>query len=222
MKKFLLITLFSNYCFAGVFLENLPQSDKIFRGRAPKQQEIQKMKEIGITSVLIFKNQTKDEVDTEVRQLINAGFDSNKIYKIPFLWKDFKSQRLACEQVLDALKILIEIERSSNDKVLFHCTVGEDRTGLLAGLMTQLMTQTDAHETYMNQMCLKGYSGGNTEKPLHVQNSVDRYLTPLYFKLSEQIKNGSLTMDNLDKNICRNLYLTKNKLQPCAELLQLN
>lgn len=216
------IVLLSSVSFAGVFLQKLPQSDKIFRGRAPKPNEINQMKKKGITSVLIFKNQTKDEVDAEIKQLKKSGFNPNKIHHVPFQWKDFKSEKLACEQTIEALKILAEVQKSENDKILFHCTVGEDRTGLLAGLMTQLLTESTSTDAYMNEMCLKGYSGGNTAKPIDVQKSVDKYLTPLYFKISEQIQTGRLTIDNLNKNICKELSSTESHLQPCAELISEN
>ena len=222
MKKYLLllpITLFSSLCLSGVFLENLPQTDKIFRGRAPKTAEIKKIVNMGINSVLIFKNQTKTEVDEEISQLLAAGFDSKKIHHVPFQWKNFDSEELACEQVIDALKILTKVQNSSKDKILFHCTVGEDRTGLLAGLFAQLLTTESLHDAYQNQMCQKGYAGGNKAKPIAVQKTIDRYLTPLFLKISEHIQSGHISLENLTKNVCKDLSVAESNLKPCSDLI---
>lgn len=190
---------------AGVFLEPLQGSDKIFRGRAPKSTELRQMTKAGITSVLIFKNQTKTEVDDEINQLISAGFNEGKIFHVPFLWKDIASEKTACEQIITSLNILKNVENSADDKILFHCTVGEDRTGLLAGLMSQLLEQEDAQLSFQNQMCAKGYAGGNTRKPPHVSQAVDKYLTPLYYKISQLIETGALTFDKLSERSAKKL-----------------
>lgn len=211
MKKLIPLFVFLGFSVvnAGVFLEPLQGSDKIFRGRAPKTTEYRQMTKAGITSVLIFKNQTKTEVDDEINHLISAGFNEGKIYHIPFLWKDITSEQTACEQIITSLHILKNVENSEDDKILFHCTVGEDRTGLLAGLMTQLLEQEDMQVSFQNQMCAKGYAGGNTSKPPRVSQAVDKYLTPLYYKISHLIGNGALTFANLNgrsaTKLCRRI-----------------
>lgn len=199
----LIVFLGFSTCNAGVFLEPLQGSDKIFRGRAPKSTELRQMTKAGITTVLIFKNQTKTEVDDEINQLISAGFNEGKIHHVPFLWKDITSEKTACEQIITSLNILKNVENSEDDKILFHCTVGEDRTGLLAGLMTQLLEQEDAELSFQNQMCAKGYAGGNTSKPPRVSQAVDRFLTPLYYKISQLIQSGELNLTDLDSRTSR-------------------
>ena len=213
------ILLYSNLSFAGVFLELLPGTDKIFRGRAPKATEMNILVETGITTIVIFKNQLKTEVDDEITSLTAVGISKKKIYHIPFLWKDVRSEQLACEQVIQALGVLAKVERSANDKVLFHCTVGEDRTGLLAGLMTQLLDQEDANQSYINQMCAKGYAGGNPSKPKNVSLTVDKYLTPLYFKISTLIQQGRLSRSHLDKKLCAEISTldTESNQKTCSE-----
>lgn len=201
----LFVFLGLSVCNAGVFLEPLQGSDKIFRGRAPKFSEFRKMTKAGITSVLIFKNQTKTEVDEEIDQLISTGFNEGKIHHIPFLWKDITSEQTACEQIITSLNILKNVENSEDDKILFHCTVGEDRTGLLAGLMTQLLEQEDTQSSFQNQMCAKGYAGGNTSKPPQVSQAVDKFLTPLYYKMSQMIESGSLSFGNLGNRTAKKL-----------------
>lgn len=207
MKKYLFVfaVLLAVQSWAGVFLENLPGSTRIFRGRAPKSTEMNVLKSKGITSVVIFKNQLKSEVDDEIAQLTEIGISEKNIHHIPFMWKDFTDEQLACEQVVDALSVLAEVQNSRRGKVLFHCTVGEDRTGLLAGLMTQLLQQQDTQESYTQQMCAKGYAGGNSAKPPKVAQAVDRFLTPLYFKISSMIESGELSLESLNKQACRQI-----------------
>ncbi len=211
MKNLVAVLLFLtfNICNAGVFLEPLQGSDKIFRGRAPKSSEIKSLVKNGITSVLIFKNQTKTEVDDERSALLAAGFDETKIYHIPFPWKDFTSEQTACEQIIDSLNILKAVESSDADRILFHCTVGEDRTGLLAGLMTQLLDQAGTEDSFRNQMCAKGYAGGNASKPPQVSRTVDRFLTPLYYKISIMIQDQVLNLQTLNsrsaKKLCKKI-----------------
>ena len=216
----LFIFLTFNFSNAGVFLEPLLGTEQIFRGRAPKASEMKTLVDAGITSVLIFKNQLKTEVDEEINQLISVGINKRKIHHIPFLWKDITSEKLACEQVVEALTILQKVQTSVNDKILFHCTVGEDRTGLLAGLMSQLLKQEDIESSFINQMWSKGYTGGNKTKPHNVSLAVDKYLTPLYYKISQLISDCQLTADSLNKNVCKKISTinVENIIKTCDQL----
>jgi protein-tyrosine phosphatase len=202
---FLSVIYVSINIFAGVFLEPIEGSAHVFRGRSPKAYEIQQMVNSGINSVLIIKNQTKNEVDEEIALLIEAGISPEKIYHIPLLWKDIISEVETCEHILTAIGILQKAEVSSEDKILFHCTVGEDRTGLVAGLFYQLLNQKSTDESYKTQMCKKGYAGGNYRKPKNVAALVDQNLTPLYFKISKLIQEGEINFSNIDASICKNI-----------------
>jgi protein-tyrosine phosphatase len=204
---FLATIVFSQIASAGVFLEPLKGTDKIYRGRAPRASEMKELVQKGITSVLIFKNQIKSEVSDETQQLTDAGLDPKKIYNIPFQWKDIASEKEACEQVIDALSILQKVEESAQDRILFHCTVGEDRTGLLAGLMSQLMGTESTESSFDNQMCAKGYAGGNPNKPRNVSAAVDKFLTPLYYKISKMIKSGQISAKSLNRKVCKDVEI---------------
>lgn len=216
----LLVSLTVSNAFAGVFLEPIDEAQKIYRGRAPKSTEMKKLIKKGITTVIIFKNQTKNEVDQEIEQLIAAGIDSEKIHNIPFQWKDIESEKLACVQVIEALNIMQQVSESEDDKVLFHCTVGEDRTGLLAGLMSQLLNQDDTASSFVNHMCTKGYAGGNLNKPKHVSQAIDKYLTPLFYKISRLIEQGALNAESLNKRVCRNIEKmdVEDSLKTCEQV----
>ncbi len=121
---------------------------------------------------------------------------------------------------MEALQILTKAAQSSDDKILFHCTVGEDRTGLLAGLMTQLLEQASTEDAYYNEMCLKGFSGGNQHKPLHVQKAVDQALTPLYFKVSELIQTKKLRVGHLNKKVCKTQVQSEVEFPLCGQLIR--
>lgn len=207
---------------AGVFLERVAHSPKIYRGRAPKPEEYKKLIQKGITTVIIFKNQNHTEVDDEIIGLEKLGVAPQKIHHIPLPWKDIASESQACEQVIEALKIVSEVESSTNDKVFFHCTVGEDRTGLLAGLSAQLLGLRDQRNSYVKEMCNKGYSSGNPNKPAAVSADVERYLTPLYLKISSLISSGVITRSNLNAQVCQSLpsLNTEAHFSTCAEVLQ--
>ncbi|MBY0451700.1 MAG: tyrosine-protein phosphatase [Bdellovibrionaceae bacterium] len=191
--------------YAGVFLERVAHNPRVYRGRAPKPEEYKKLVKKGITTVIIFKNQNKTEVDDEIKGLQKIGFAPEKIHHIPLQWKDITSEKQACEQVVQALAIVNEVESSERDKVFFHCTVGEDRTGILAGLSSQLLGLRDQRMGYAKEMCRKGYSSGNPNKPADVSAQVEKYLTPLYLKISAMITNGQITRSNVNPEVCKNL-----------------
>ena len=218
----LLLHFFSVQSFAGVFLERVANNPRVYRGRAPKPEEYKKLIKKGITTVIIFKNQNHSEVDDEIAGLEKLGMSPEKIYHIPLPWKDIPSETQACEQVIQALAIVSQVEASAQDKVFFHCTVGEDRTGLLAGLSAQLLGLRDQPSSYLKEMCNKGYASGNLHKPTDVSESVERSLTPLYLKISSLIVSGQLTRSNLNPEVCKNLPMlnTESHLSTCGEILK--
>ena len=103
---------------------------KVFRGAAPGNN-LHQLKENDISHVLIFKNEIKTEVKDEIKLLNGSGI---KTKHIPFKWKDIDDSETACEQAIDALNYVIDTAKNKENGVMFHCTVGEDRTGLLAGI----------------------------------------------------------------------------------------
>lgn len=188
---------------AGVHLVSVGNSERVFRGRAVNQNDILKMKDMGIDTVLIFKNETKNEVQGERKLLEKNNFADQNIIEIPFLWKDIRDFKLSCQQTLQALSTLKAVNESADSKVLFHCTVGEDRTGLLAGLFRQLLTGESSKIVFRDEMCARGYADGNPKKPKNVSQEVHAGLTPLFAQLSSKISSGELTFDNIDDlSIC--------------------
>lgn len=177
---------------------------RVLRGMAPDTAErVNSLINYGVTDVLIFKNEIKNEVSKEISDLENAGINRENIQFIPFRWKDIGSFQEACEQTIDGLEILIDVLSSENRTVYFHCTVGEDRTGVLAGLFRMLNDGWDEEKAFQEEMCENGYEAGNPQKPYaKVVKEIEEELTPFYLKMASLIKSGMISAQSLDKNIC--------------------
>jgi len=180
------------------------QMGEIYRGVAPKKQsDFADLKKLGISHVVVFKNfQKSAELESERESLIKIGIKDENILHIPMVWKDLPSFKEGCEQTLDAIEFIKKNSSDPKQKLYFHCTVGEDRTGLLAGVLRQLLDKWQMDKSYKEEMCARGYGDGNPNKPSHVANSVHDALTPLFWKLSFKIEKGYLSWDNLDRRQC--------------------
>lgn len=173
----------------------------LVRGSAPtgKVAELTKLR---VTDVVIFKNATGQEVVTELAQLRQAGYRAASISHIPFAWKDLPPFRTSCGQVVDALATLDRVYHTPGRTAFFHCTVGEDRTGLLAGLVRLLETGETVAQVFQRELCARGYEAGNPHKPPMVVNQVRAGLTPLFLKMATLIKAGKLKPGALSKTVC--------------------
>lgn len=174
----------------------------VLRGSEPGKK-VQELSHFGVDEVIIFKSQTKTEVDTELASLKELGIKS---HHIPFKWKELESYELACEQVVEALT-LIRRAQARNKTVFFHCTVGEDRTGLLAGLVRMESEGLTGEEAWEQEMCPRGYADGNTKKPTLVTSAIHQGLTPLFWALAQKIEAG----EKLSKKSCRSLAVAAQK-----------
>lgn len=213
MKTLILALLFSFNSFAvdGLTIGNAFQVDKegnVFRGKEPKSK-VEELAHIGISDVIIFKNQVKTEVDEEIAALADLGITS---HHIPFRWKNYPSMIEACEQTVEALNIIRKV-KAKNGKVFFHCTAGEDRTGMLAGLYRMLTENISQQKAFHEEMCERGYSDGNVHKPALVTGAIEKELTPLFIALSEKIKNGDWKNGRLTKKSCQGLVIRPVKLK---------
>ena len=214
-----LMFLCSRPVFSAVLRSNLPSdvagiripnthiaarggAGRVLRGSAPLKNEIKQLKDYGITDILIFKNQTTDEVDREISQLKAAGYSSGQIHHIPFLWKGLGPFRQTCRQTISALRLLSAAYKTPRKAIFFHCTVGEDRTGFLAGLFRMLAEKWDTKKAFKEELCQNGYEAGDSGKPPNVVTAVRAELTPVYFKMALLISSGALTLDNLDNSVC--------------------
>ncbi len=166
----------------------------------------------GVTDLLIFKTQEPDRDDISIQKeaFLEKGFTESQITSIPFPWKGFTEFKEVCKMTLAALRKLKEVKNDSenNRKILFHCTVGEDRTGYLAALYALLeeanlrANPQRVKEIFNEEACRGGYEGGNANKPRAVKNSIREALTPLFTKMAFKIQRGYLSWEKLNDQQC--------------------
>lgn len=177
----------------------------LLRGMKPfRDADYTDLQNAHVDSVLIFKKPTSaHEVADETAALVDIGVDAANVVNVPFGWKDFTSFKEPCVQTVQSLKQLVTWQQAGK-KTFFHCTVGEDRTGYLAGLYLLLEYQDyTARDMFDSQLCEHGYSSGNPVKPYGaVAKEVDTDLTPIYLKMAYKISTGELSKDSLDESVC--------------------
>jgi hypothetical protein len=173
----------------------------VIRGAAPlgKARELAQLK---VTDVLIFKNATGNEVSKEVAELRAAGYQTGQIRHIPFPWREMPGFRKSCELIVDALSLLDRVYRTSRRIAFFHCTKGEDRTGLLAGLFRLLEKGGRIQDVFSADLCARGYEAGASGKPAAVVDTIRRNVTPLFLKVGALIAQGRLRPGALPKSAC--------------------
>lgn len=193
---------------AGIDIPNthpVGASGLLLRGMAPRSPEdLDQLVAAGVGAVLVFKNQTGRGTDVadEMAALRDRGLAASRVTNIPFLWKDLPGFESPCRQTVQALAFLFD-NLADGRKTFFHCTVGEDRTGLLAAIH-RLLTEDDldAATAWDREMCERGYGAGNPEKPAFVIGKLEHGLKPLYRKLAYLVAKGRLRADALDESVC--------------------
>lgn len=206
-------TLFLSLALLAVDGLTIPNSfvvdkdSQVFRGKEPKAL-VTELADIGITDVLIFKNELKTEVTTEIAALKELKIKS---HHIPFRWKGFESTEVACTQVVEALNLIAKT-KAKNGSIYFHCTAGEDRTGMLAGLYRMLEEELSMQEVFKDEMCARGYSDGNKNKPGMVHGAIQKELTPLFIAIAQKIEEGNVELGKVSKSICRDLAVAPTKM----------
>lgn len=212
MKSVLFLLVFSFSAQASLtspFKSSVPEitipntheiSPRIIRGMAPLGK-IQELKDYGVTDILIFKNQTRDEIDRE-RAEIDEIAPNMKVIQMDFPWHNVESYVETCKLTVKALRHMRSVTKNTKRKMFLHCTVGEDRTGLLSGLWTLLNTDKSIKNVFKNQMCENGYEAGNPQKPAYVVNEIREDLTPLFMMMATKIKQGKLSLKHLTTKIC--------------------
>lgn len=182
------------------------QGPLLLRGMAPRSAEdYDQLFASKVGAFLVFKNATGNgsDVSDELAELTRRGIPAARAKHIAFKWKDLTSYKESCEQTVEALAFL-SANKAAHRKTYFHCTVGEDRTGLLAA-MARLVDESnlDAAAAWDEEMCERGYGAGNPLKPSFVVKAVDGGLTPLYRKLAYLVKTGRLERTSLVPSACQ-------------------
>lgn len=176
---------------AGITIPNTHElaPGLILRGMEPRTPEdIEQLKNYGIERILIFKKTVGAEVEQERQSLLAAGFNKTDILQIDFPWKDLQPFSRECAKTVEAYKFLSRAE-SENKPVFFHCTVGEDRTGYLAGIYRMIDQDWSLARAFAEELCENGYEAGNPQKPKYkVVEKIRQSLTPLFVKMAFLIK----------------------------------
>ena len=161
-----------------------------------------------------------DEVQKEINGWASLGFEpvpvglqsntsfipqdgKRHVYAIPFHYHQFPSLPQACVQTVQALRLLFEATMTQGRVAYFHCTVGEDRTGLLAGLYRMLVQNWSAADAWNKEMCFWGYGSGDPKKPANVDEQINQDLTPFFLRMAKLIQTGRLSVKTLnDASVC--------------------
>jgi hypothetical protein len=172
--------------------------------------------------VLIFKNENPgaDDVRNETRALTDTegeyDLPADHVLNIAFPWKKMGTWKQTCEQVFDGLAFIYKAARAG-DTAYFHCTVGQDRTGALAGIYRYLLQkgQHSAREIMIGEMCRRGFAEGNplpTKKMAPEQGATDTVaqrirttIGPVYSRFVFLIDAELLTVKKLlsgDRGFC--------------------
>ena len=184
----------------GVHVPNAHQvAPFVFRGMEPRTgADFDALKSAGVRSVLVFKNPTRgSDIPGEIA---TWGFAASDSLHLPFPYKDLPPFKEVCTQTVDALRFVSE-HAQARTPVYFHCTVGEDRTGYLAGLYTMMRDGTAAKTAFSSEVCEWGYGQGNPLKPSFVVGELEKGLTPLYRKMAYLIRTGAIGEGTLDASI---------------------
>lgn len=174
---------------------------RIVRGATPVGHE-KLLRRVGFTDVLIFKNSVAGENEREIQALVAAGFARQRVTEIPFRWKDIHSVDAACVQVVWALQRMREVVADGKRALFFHCTVGEDRTGALAGLFRMVFDGWKADQAFGAEMCTHGYANANPRKAPHVAQKIHLNVTPVFAKVATLVESGHLHYRNLNPALC--------------------
>ncbi len=184
---------------------------KVFRGAAPGQN-MHQIRENDITHILIFKNDIRGEVEAEKKFMKDGGI---VVKHIPFKWKDIDSSEKACGQAIDALNYVLDVSSNIENGILFHCTVGEDRTGLLAGLYRLATSKWTVDRTYRDEMCKYGFANGNKKKPENVVAPILNELYPVYRMAAAAIEESKNKREKPNKKYCRREAIANVKPVRC-------
>lgn len=183
-------------------------SENVIRGMAPRnKKDLQTLLDLGVEKFLMFKIDTNGDVAKEIETLLSMGVPEKNMLQLDFPWKDITDYTSVCEMTVDALN-MIKTAESKNQKIFFHCTVGEDRTGYLAGLYKIYRGDSETRkEIFDGEMCDKGYEAGNPEKIFSVAKKVRESLTPAFMGMADLIEKNA--GKKLTKTMCKGLVIPK-------------
>ena len=178
---------------------------RVYRGMRIRDKEdaVNLQNVIGMTDVLIFRAASSGVgVDDELKILAEIGLPKASVCHIPFEWKKFPSFQVACEQSLEALRLMRESVKTAGKSLYLHCTVGEDRTGYIAALYNMIYLGWSEDRAFTEEMCARGYADGNPIKPAEVSEIIHSAVTPVFLKMSHLVRTQPKRVKAYDASLC--------------------
>lgn len=157
----------------------------VLRGGSPRSlEDLVELKKHGVEQILIFKKEKNNEVDREIEDAISIGYRREQIQHINMPWAGLKSFKPACEMMKDGLRALQSASKA-NQKIFFHCSVGEDRTGALSALWRLWNNpDLDPEDLFYSEMCRFGFAEANPAKSAPTIREIHDSLGRLYFAMA--------------------------------------
>lgn len=197
-------------------VHSLRVDHRILRGASPEGRVIL-LKENGVTDVLIFRDGSGPHNANEKKELASVGYKDSQVHHIPMSWKNVSSFEESCRKTVAALKVMNAVEQDSSRKLYIHCTMGEDRTGLISGLYRMIFQSWSTNQAYQQEMCTRGFAESSPHKPPHVVNTVNASLKTLFIRMAALIESGQLSKDSLNPDVCVKSNTELKLRSPIAE-----
>lgn len=165
----------------------------VYRGGSPQTSaDIHDLTDLGVEKVLVIKNFYNEKSKNQLRRLYTDNGYRGELVFLPLHWQADKKKGFdfveSCKLAMRALKHIKE----TRSPLFFHCTVGEDRTGFLSGLLRLHYDRWSVQEAFEREMCARGYEAGNPRKAKEekVVRSIRENLTPLFLQVATLLSQG--------------------------------
>ena len=187
------------------YVDKNKKGGALIRGNAPlNHTNLTAMKKFGVDEVIIFKNDKAGEVKSEMGGLLESGMSKEKIIHIDFDWKDNQDFTSGCKKIVQGID-LMNSAMKENRKLFFHCTTGEDRTGVLAAsYLLAKPKSSSVQKLFKSEMCAKGYEAGDPDKEKEVVLKIRDGLTKTFLKTAYRIEEAKKKNLPIDEQICLN------------------
>lgn len=122
--------------------------DSLFRGAQPRQDGIQQLKNLGVTTIVDLRAEDPARATWERRQAESVGI---RFVSIPLSgWNPPSNEQVA--------QFLALFRNNPKEKVYVHCRYGEDRTGVFVAAYRMAMDGWLPQQA-MNEMYYFGFNG---------------------------------------------------------------
>ena len=122
--------------------------DSLFRGAQPRQDGIQQLKNLGVTTIVDLRSEDPARATWERQQAESVGI---RFVSIPLSgWNPPSNEQVA--------QFLALFRNNPKEKVYVHCRYGEDRTGVFVAAYRMAMDGWQPQQA-MNEMYYFGFNG---------------------------------------------------------------